>query len=134
MRMNTLGALVYREWQRTADVRIEVELDLFTVMPNHLHGIILLIQPEEWKRSGPVNDTHRQRSPTLHSGSLGAIVGQFKSTVTRRARNLHMISNSSLWQRNYYEHVIRNEASLNDIRAYIVANPARWHEDSLFVE
>lgn len=133
MRLNALGALVKEEWQRTADVRNEVELDAFTVMPNHLHGIIVIYQSENPDWSPPLNDLRRQQSPTLLSGSLGAIVGQFKSTVTRRARTQSLISNSPLWQRSFYEHVIRNEESLNDIRKYIVVNPARWREDSLYV-
>ena len=133
MRLNALGALAYREWLRTADVRNEIELDAFTVMPNHLHGIILILQSENLERSPPLEGVGRRQSPTLESGSLGAIVGQFKSTVTRRARVQNLISNSPLWQRNFYEHVIRNEESLNDIRKYIAFNPARWQEDSLYI-
>ena len=100
MRLNALGNLVRNEWQRTEIVRTQVELDAFTVMPNHLHGIILILQSANLERSPPYNDVRRQQSSTLISGSVGAIVGQFKSTVTRRARAQNLIFNSPLWQRN----------------------------------
>ncbi len=133
MRLNTLGALVRQEWQRTSEVRNEVELDAFIVMPNHLHGILFILPDENHARTPPFIGARTQQSPTLRSGSLGAIVGQFKSTVTRRARQVQDIQALTIWQRNYYEHVIRSEESLNDIRRYIVENPARWSEDSLYV-
>ena len=69
----------------------------------------------------------------MKSGSLGAIIGQFKSAVTRQAKRLEKTCFLPIWQRSYYEHIIRSEASLNEIRHYIVENPARWTEDSLYV-
>ena len=64
-------------------------------------------------------------------GSLAAIIGQLKSVTTRRANTLLDPPLSHLWQRNYYEHVIRNERSLQRLRDYIAANPSRWPEDQL---
>jgi putative transposase len=65
--------------------------------------------------------------------SLGAIVRGFKAAVTRRINRLPDAPDHPVWQRNYYEHIIRNEESLNQIRAYIATNPARWSQDSLFM-
>ena len=73
-----------------------------------------------------------KRSGTLSAGSLGAIVGHFKAAVSRRANRLATGHNQKIWQRNYYEHIIRNEKSLHEIRQYILENPAKWEEDSLY--
>jgi REP element-mobilizing transposase RayT len=62
---------------------------------------------------------------------LGAIVGNYKSVTTRRINRLRGMPGTPFWQRNYWEHIIRNDASLNRIRAYIRDNPARWTEDRL---
>jgi hypothetical protein len=65
----------------------------------------------------------------LTSGSLGAIIGSFKAAVSKRINNLYSFSGKSIWQRNYYEYIIRNESSLERIREYIGNNPLRWHLD-----
>lgn len=132
MQLNTLGEIVRDEWLRSATVRPQVGLDAFVVMPNHLHGIIMIDQPvvahcmrpptsiEPGARSAPL------RRP---ANSLGSIIAGFKATVTRQI-NIMTGATLPLWQRNYYEHVIRNAADLDDIRDYIVANPARWDDDA----
>ena len=109
-------------------------LDVFTVMPNHLHGIIHLHQIVV--ENHVVGATHA--SPLqgnsfikgkLASGSLGAVIGSFKAATSKRINNLSSFTGKSIWQRNYFEHVIRNESSLEKIREYICNNPLRWHLD-----
>jgi REP element-mobilizing transposase RayT len=88
-------------------------------MPNHVHGIILLTEPSGGR-------TFVQ--PTFGRplcGALGTIVGQFKAAVTRRAAT----QRAALWQRNYFERIIRNGRELNLTRAYIASNPANWTDD-----
>ena len=63
-------------------------------------------------------------------GSLGAIVGNFKSVTARRINRIRRTPGMPVWQRNYYEHVVRNESGLNAIRQYIAGNPARWKWDT----
>ncbi len=63
------------------------------------------------------------------SGSIGAIIGQFKSIVTKRINKIRNTSGIPVWQRNYYEHIIRNEDEFNRIREYIINNPLNWAED-----
>lgn len=99
-------------------------VDAFVVMPNHVHAIIILMGDG---RGDPAD------RPYLRSQSLGAIVGQYKSIVTKRVAQMPD-SPERLWQRNYHDHIIRNEANLNRLREYITNNPARWQEDSLFSE
>ena len=129
-----LGKVVDEEWQHMAKVRRNVQLDLHVVTPNHLHGVIILEEIQDGVSSRCVPTQERKDSRTLQAGSLGAIIGQFKVAVTRRARSSQFYSDQRIWQRNYHEHIVRNEESLNDIRRYIIENPARWGEDSLYVE
>jgi hypothetical protein len=63
------------------------------------------------------------------SGSLGAMIGQFKSRSTKRIWAIHSAGRSVIWQRNYYEHIIRSEAELAEIRRYILNNPLMWEMD-----
>ena len=75
-------------------------------------------------------------SSNSHSASLGVIIGQFKRavTITQQIASSTKPPEQPIWQRNFYEHIIRNERSLDDIREYIYENPARWLEDSLYVQ
>jgi REP element-mobilizing transposase RayT len=98
------------------EIRRHIGLDAFVVMPNHIHGIVLLEGEPAAIRPGKAAGPRR--------GSLGSFVGSFKAAVTRRASLSHPV-----WQRNYYEHIIRSEASLNAIREYIANNPANWMFD-----
>lgn len=141
---SAVGRVVAEEWLRTTDVRTGVELDAFVVMPNHLHGIVLLaaanpvpadasdaVGASRWVARPPIPDAPRSTPKGPTAGSLSAIVGQFKAAVTRRAAALPEPPSVPVWQRNSYEHVIRDEASLDRLRAYIEANPSRWGEDQL---
>lgn len=124
--------IVHDEWYRTATVRPFVHLDEFICMPNHIHGIVILVEPVGAKRCLALDKraTHRV-APTgdMHSNSLGAIIGQFKSVTTKRINQLRGRTGLSVWQRNYYEHIIRNEDELSRIRQYIGDNPLNWETD-----
>lgn len=102
-----------------------VELDHFRVMPNHVHGIInlnaCLYGTEGAASRAP---TSLPRLPTL-----GDVVGAYKSVSTVEVNRLLGRSGRPLWQRNYYEHIVRDQRSLAEIRVYIVDNPARWAFD-----
>jgi len=139
MRLNPFGEIVREEWFRTAVVRPYVMLapDEFVVMPNHIHGIIWITGG----RGDPVgrpydpvgrphdNDRDDQRSHGPAAGSVGAIIGQIKSIAAKRINALRGTPAAPVWGRNYYEHIIRYETSLNRIRRYIAANPSQWAED-----
>ena len=127
MLLNTVGCIAQEEWERTAQVRANVLLDEFVVMPNHIHGIIIL--------NGDSVGVCRRQTPThAHfaqpiSGALGTIIGQFKSLVTKRSNRLRLANGGSVWQTNFHDHIIRNDAELNRIRGYILNNPLRWADD-----
>ncbi|MYD11972.1 MAG: hypothetical protein F4X02_18235 [Chloroflexi bacterium] len=134
MTINALGSIVLDSWQSIADKRSNLSLDRFVVMPNHVHGIILVGEKGMTVVSPIQNESSPANPRKLSSDSLGTIVGQFKGAVTKRAKAESIQPPSPIWQRNFYEHIIRDEDSLNKIRAYIVENPARWSDDSLYVE
>ena len=129
MRLNPFGEIVHREWFRTTGLRANIELreDEMVVMPDHVHGVMRIVGDHD-----PVGATRRV-APTGASGpaagSVGAIIGQFKSVVAKQINTLRNTPGVPVWQRNYYEHVIRDDESLTRIRQYIVENPARWAVD-----
>jgi len=114
---------VQDECEKSTQIRKEIELDAFVVMPNHVHAIVVIADGTE-RATG--------RSP-LQAGpakrSLGAFVGGFKSAVTKGVNQIRQTPGVAVWQRNYFEHVIRNESALNRIREYILNNPAHWEFD-----
>ncbi len=143
MRPNWLGQIVSDCWSDIPLHFPDVELDAFVVMPNHLHGIVLvgLNRPPGRREPGAATDGRGAAccAPTGTTtswpfagpcaGALGAIVRSFKSAVTRRVNAVRRSPGRAVWQRNYYEHVIRNPDDLAEIRQYIADNPLKWESD-----
>ena len=119
MILNRYGDVAQREWLKTEEVRNNIKLDEFIIMPNHLHGIIVITQNDRTNRF-----SLNRPAPILYRRTIGSVIGQFKSIVTKQiwAMGRHDFK----WQRNYYEHIIRDQESLNKIRQYIKENPIRW--------
>jgi REP element-mobilizing transposase RayT len=137
MVLNEMGRVVADEWMRTPKIRSEIQLDALVVMPKHIIGMVVIIVEEI---GSPVGAT-RRAAPTVArsgvtngpvSGSIGAIIGQFKSITTKRINAMRQTPGFPIWQRNYYEHIVRRETDLIRIREYIVANPANWERDVNF--
>jgi len=141
MVLNDVGQLVADEWIKTALLRKQIELDAFVVMPNHFHGIVWIIDidaNENGRGTARRAPTHGQFANTTEKfgkpivGSIPTIIRAFKSAATQKI-NLHrQTQGSPIWQRNYWEHVIRNESELRAIREYIQNNPAQWELDQLY--
>ena len=129
MQLNESGEIARREWFKTAELRPFVELyeDEFVVMPNHAHGILWMNDDVGAERRSAPTDM-----PHVTAGSLGAIVRAYKSAVTYAINAARQTRGMVVWQRNYYEHIIRNDADLNRIRNYIVNNPLKWADDDLY--
>jgi len=117
MVLNEYGKIVAECWLWLSKQYPHVELDEWVLMPNHMHGIIILC------RGGS------RTAPTGIYKPLGRLIGAFKTTSTKRINVLHRTPGARVWQRNYYEHVIRNEDDLNEIRQYILDNPVQWDMD-----
>jgi putative transposase len=165
MQLSPLGKIVQTEWFRSAEIRKEIRLfeDEFVVMPNHLHGIVWIVENEivgadgvrPGVRPGVCPDIPSIVHPGLRPGeqpcttnsgarreegachaplrraprSLSSFIAGFKAAVTSRAgRELNA---ANIWQRNYYEHIVRSENELKNIWNYIDTNPLRWQEDQL---
>ena len=130
VRLSALGMIVREEWMRSGEIRKELRLykDEFVIMPNHVHGIVWIIGADGNRpEGGGASLAPVQLRREAHS--LSSFVAGFKATVTSRARR--ELNISGIWQRNYYEHVIRDEVDLRRIEDYIQNNPLRWGQDQL---
>ncbi|MCD6499128.1 MAG: transposase [Deltaproteobacteria bacterium] len=122
MVLNDAGRVVEKVWDDLPRHYARMETDAFVIMPNHVHGIIVLAPDESSSAAGA--EGAMNRAPTL-----GNVVRGFKGRVTIGINRMSNISVVRVWQRNYYEHVVRNEKDLDRIREYIMGNPGRWVED-----
>ncbi len=112
-----------------------IQMGSFVIMPNHLYGILIITDLADSVGAThasplPTSSAHaeaRPRGPAKHS--LGAIVGSYKTAVTRQINKCGGTLGSSVWQRNYYERIIRSERELNAIRQYMADNTANWQPD-----
>lgn len=138
VQLSTLGCIVERAWRSLARDFANMAPDAFVVMPNHLHGIVVITQgrgeaSSSEKLPTPERDASPLRRPARPAGtvagSLGAMVQNFKSMSTRRINTLRGTPGVPVWQRNYYERVIRSEEELSRVRQYITQNPTRWATD-----
>lgn len=128
MVLNDYGRIADEFWRSIPEHFHNVELGAFVVMPNHIHGIIVITDVEVGATQcvAPTSITKKPpRGPKPRS--IGAIVGSFKSAVSYRLNKQYNITN--IWQRNFYERIIRNDDEWNKTHLYIEANPANWTED-----
>ncbi|MDY7031404.1 MAG: transposase [Thermodesulfobacteriota bacterium] len=149
--LNDQRKIVENEWLKTPHIRPNTALDEYVIMPNHIHGIIVIkedghgneLQNGDTKQCrgtllrAPASQLNRTtQSPPKHEkfgkptcNSIPTIVRSFKATVTRQINAILDMQGTPVWQRNYYEHVIRDEEELNGIREYILYNPMTWERD-----
>jgi putative transposase len=117
MVLNDAGRMVADCWLQIPHHFPHVELDEWVVMPNHIHGIVIIVR---------ANPPH----PTGTGRTIGSMVRGFKIGVTTWYWQRSV--SSKIWQRNYWDHIIRNESELHRTRQYILDNPMRWEQDSLY--
>ncbi|MDO8126351.1 MAG: hypothetical protein Q6359_03900 [Candidatus Brocadiales bacterium] len=127
MVLNEIGQMVRKAWTELPTHYMGVDIDEFVIMPNHLHGIIILTDN---CRGGvtPPYYVGEATSP-LRKPTLGQIVAHFKYRTTKSINQISNTPGNHIWQRNYYEHVVRNEDDLNEIREYVINNPLKWELD-----
>ena len=142
MRPNQFGRIVEAAWSALPEHYPGVECDAFVMMPNHIHGVIGLVdddgvggndvgaglKPARGVVAGP-NSVRAGLKPAPTRPGLPEIIRGFKTFSARRVNELRETRGVPIWQRNYYEHIIRDEESLNRIREYIFNNPAQWAFD-----
>ena len=132
MQLNEFGRIADECWRAIPDHFPNVGLGTYIVMPNHVHGVIVINDGMATNSSPFVGARHASPLPPprgVKPKSIGAIVGSFKSAVTRRIGKEHNVT--GIWQRNYYEHVIRNHQDWDRIHRYIESNPSMWAEDEV---
>ncbi len=126
MRLNSYGETVREEWVRSAEIRGEIDLDVFVVMPNHMPGLVVSTRDVESARRRPSGEG-RRHGPSPRS--VASLVAGFKSAATKRINALRPGPRVAVWQHNDHEHIIGNEDDLAIIREYVDTNPARWAQD-----
>ena len=142
MQLNDYGNIAELCWLAIPKHFPHVSLSEFVVMPNHVHGILRVLKDstasegQEAKvarddRSGPRKSMHKREFGKPVPGSLATIMRSFKSATTKRINILREAPGTPVWQRNYHEHVIRDDASLGKIQDYVENNPRSWVEDQL---
>jgi len=125
--LSRFGKIVERCWQELPSHFAGIDVSNYIIMPNHIHGIIKIFRGEALEKSEQTENTSFPRKyDGTKSGSLGAIIQNFKSVSTRKFNKINGSGGMKLWQRNYYEHIIRNEEDFNRICLYIKNNPAKW--------
>ncbi len=122
--LSVLGEVVARCWEEIPMRFPHVRVDSFVIMPDHIHGILILHSPVSSPirihESGPGLP---KGPPGLEPGSLAAIVGSFKSTVSRGINRMRGTPGARVWQRNFHEHVLPDRGSVRRVRRYIRMNP-----------
>ena len=118
--LSTLGRIADEQWRAGADIRREIRLGDFVLMPNHLHAIVFIDREEA------PNDEPHMHGPAKQS--LASLIAGYKSAVTRKARSIGFLER--IWQRNYFERIIRDEDELAATCAYVADNPGNWSTDT----
>ncbi len=121
------GEIVKECWNDLPNHYDSIELDEYIVMPNHVHGIIMIIQDDIAENS--FVGAGLKPAPTIKKYTLPEMIRGFKTFSSRRTNELRKTPGIHVWQRNYYEHIVRSEKKLHLIRDYIVNNPLKWHLD-----
>ena len=138
IRLNQYGEIVAETWKWLEEQYNYVELGAWIVMPNHLHGILIIHEADRrgGSRTAPtdgernVHDDTKGTAPTdVKVKPLGRLVGAFKTVSTKKINLLRGAEGSVVWQRNYYDHIIRNQEDLELTWLYIESNPAQWLKD-----
>ncbi len=151
MVMNEHGKVAFNEWMKLSERFSNFELDVFQIMPNHMHGIVLLtnvgatlaVVPNKNDQSNDVgaansgdskNNDDMKKAGASPAPTISDIIGAYKSLVSNGCLDIYKSKNETmgkLWQRNYWEHIIRNEREYERVSAYIVNNPIKWADDKL---
>jgi len=123
MNVNHYGEIVRLSWLELPQHYTNVELDVFVIMPNHIHGIISLTDVGAGLKPAPTDSSRDKQH------GLPEIIRAFKTFSSRQINKFRNMPGTSVWQRNYYEHVIRRDESLSKIREYIETNQLSWALD-----
>ncbi len=132
MQLSEIGEIVAEEWQNSEKIRGYVKLDEWVIMPNHLHGIVIIQNENNVETHGHAS-LHRHIpfgdafNASLQRSNLSNVIRGFKSATVRKIHKKGFVNFA--WQSRFYDHIIRNEKELHEIREYILYNPLKWQLD-----
>lgn len=142
VQLSSVGIIANILWYEIKHHAQNIELDAFVIMPNHIHGIIILYGNDDINTNHPVETRHalslqqkqinaigQERFQNQGKNTLSSIVGGYKSAVSKHANRLGLEHG---WQSRFYDHVIRDQKSLEKIQSYIINNPLSWKDDRFF--
>ena len=129
MKFTVRGFIIDEFWSKIPDHFPNVELDEFIVMPNHVHGIIVINDELLGKKNIKETNTEGGETPPLRKTTLGQVIAYYKYQTTKIINQVDNTPGLRVWQRNYYERIIRNHKILELARQYIFQNPFRWDKD-----
>jgi REP element-mobilizing transposase RayT len=146
MKLNLIGQYAYNQWKQIPQRFENVELNEFVIMPNHIHGIIVIVSgrgeglenchnfppKSTFSNPSPIQDHSTSRFNGTVPGSIGAIIQNFKSGTSRKINAMPEMKNVKIWQINYYDHIIRDREDYDRIVEYIRDNPSNWEKDELY--
>ncbi len=115
--------------ERRRELRENVELDAFMIMPNHVHGIVVITDGRGTARRAPTEAIRQTVCARIPTPNRIIVRGASNPPPPNASTQIRNTPGTPVWQRNYYEHVIRNDEELNAIRQYILTNPANWTTD-----
>ena len=151
MQLSTIGILADVMWHEIKNHAKNVELGAFVVMPNHIHGILILDKPENepfindntvetrhaLSLQSPIQSPAEQRFQNQGQNTISSIIGSYKSAVTKHCNRLQLTFKNDLvfgWQTRFHDHIIRNDAEYQRINNYIENNPKNWNNDKFHAE
>lgn len=131
--LTDIGKIIKYHWSKLPLYFKNIELDDYVIMPDHFHGIIRIVRAMHSNENIVFDKKHLENASPIQPtgtqpGSVAAIIQNFKSVTARKINHILKRSNHRLWQRNYWERVIRDEVELQKIRKYISENPLKWSE------
>lgn len=152
--LNEYGQILYDSWFDLENHYKNIELDFFVIMPNHFHCILMIIDNDEKQKNELIDNDivvgtvgtglkpvlqHNQEAPNNETNTtkkyhvLSEIIRALKTFSAKKINKLRDIKGVPVWQKNYFEHIIRDENALNKIREYIINNPINWEKDKNYM-
>ena len=134
MNLNQFGKIVRDEWGKSAVIRKEIEVGAYVSMPNHMHAMVIIRRGVRPNAPTTPNDKTKGQNnfSGLQSITIGSLISGFKSTVTKQINLIRNSPGEPVWQRNYWDHIIRNDETYDRIVDYINTKPPTWNQDQLF--
>ncbi len=133
MKLNWKGKIIYECWENLPNHYSNITLDKFVIMPNHFHGLISIIDNSRGEVTSPdIEHSHKTGRETLPLPIpfLSKIIAYFKYLTTKRINKKLNTPGSKIWQRSFYDHIIRNDEDYYNTQSYIELNPIKWEWDS----